>query len=540
MFLAHIFSTSRHAAAAVRLALSILALGSVAVMLAASLYKPFDLDRYFVAKELVLHVCAASAALLCLVRCRRVALSMVDLMLVGFLLTGLVSSLFALNGWVAQRAWAVSFSGAVLFWTASVLRRAGLVRPLLIALSAAVVVGAGTALAQAYGVETELFSVNRAPGGTFGNRNFVAHLAAIGTPVVMLVALTARRGLGSVYGGIAMAVVAAALVLSRSRAAWLAVIALSIPAVVLASLTRSRWRRPRTVRRLLVMGASAAIGAVGAVFLPNQLDWNSDSPYLDSAAGIVNYKEGSGRGRIVQYTNTLRMTRAHPLFGVGPGNWAVAYPKYASRDDRSMSSSDGVTANAWPSSDWFAFLSERGVIGFGLLLAVMLGLFERAVKEIRARGGHNPERVLTAIALIATLIATAVVGAFDAVLMLAAPAFFFWTAVGVLAPPRAGSIEWNKGARLAPTAALMFGGVAVFRSAAQLVAMGTYDANQRLSTVALAAAIDPGNYRIQLRLAQAYLALGDCVYARSAARSARALLPNAGEPKRILSVCGSR
>ena len=536
---AHNFWSSRNATAAVRLALPIVALGSVAVMLAASLYKTFDLDRYFVAKELVLHVCAASAALLCLLRCRRVVLSMVDLMLVGFLLTGLVSSVFAINGWVAERTWAVSFSGAVLFWTASLMRRAGLVRPLLIALAAAVVVGAGTALAQAYGLETELFSVNRAPGGTFGNRNFVAHLAAIGTPVVMLVALTARRGLGSVYGGIAMAVVAAALVLSRSRAAWLAVIALSIPATGLAFLTRSRWRQPRTVRRLLVMGASAAIGAVGAVVLPNQLDWNSDSPYLDSAAGIVNYKEGSGRGRIVQYTNTLRMTRAHPLFGVGPGNWAVAYPKYASPDDASMSSSDGVTANAWPSSDWFAFLSERGVIGFGLLLAVMLGLFGRAVKELRAGRGHDVERVLTAIALIATFIATAVVGAFDAVLMLAAPAFFFWTAAGLLAPPRAGSIEWDKGARLAPTAALVFGGVAVIRSAAQLVAMGTYDANQRF-TVVLAAAIDPGNYRIQLRLAQADLARGDCVHARRTARSARALFPNAGEPKRILAECGSR
>lgn len=509
-------------------------------MLAAAQHKTFDLDRYFVAKELVLHVCAAGAALVCVLHCRRLAVSMIDLLLVGFLLTGLVSSLLAINGWAAQRTWAISFSGAVLFWTASLLRRSGLVRPLLVALSAAVVVGAATALAQAYGVETEFFSLNRAPGGTFGNRNFVAHLAAIGTPIVLLVALTARRGFGSLYGGVAMAVVAAALVLSRSRAAWLAVIALSIPAAGLAFLTRRRWREPRTVRRLLVMGASAAIGAIAAVYLPNRLEWKSDSPYLDSAAGIVNYKEGSGRGRIVQYTNTLRMTGAHPLFGVGPGNWAVAYPKYASRNDPSMSSSDGVTANAWPSSDWFAFLSERGLIGFGFLLAVMVGLFGRAAKELRTGGGHDAERVLTAIALIATLTATAVVGVFDAVLMLAAPAFFFWTVVGILAPPRAGSIEWDKGARLAPMAALVIGGVAVMRSGAQLIAMGMYDTNQRLSTVAEAAALDPGNYRIQLRLAQAYLARGDCVRTRRAARSARALFPNAGEPKRILAQCGSR
>jgi hypothetical protein len=67
------------------------------------------------------------------------------------------------------------------------------------------VLGAATLLAQAYGVQSEYFSLNRVPGGTFGNRNFVAHLAAIGTPVVMLVALTAPRGLGSVFAAISMA-----------------------------------------------------------------------------------------------------------------------------------------------------------------------------------------------------------------------------------------------------------------------------------------------------------------------------------------------
>lgn len=533
-------SYSHNATAAVRIALFILAFGAVAVVLAAAQYKSFDLDRYFLPKELVLHLCAASAALLCVLRCRRLAFSMVDVLLVAFLLSGLVSAVLSANVWAAQRAWAISFSGAVLFWTASTLRRAGLVRPLLIALATGVVVGASTSLAQAYGVETEFFSVNRAPGGTFGNRNFVAHLAAVGTPIVVLVALTARRGFGSLFGGIAMAVVAATLVLSRSRAAWLAVIALSVPAAGFAFLTRTRWREPRTVRRLVVLGAAAAAGAVAAVFLPNRLEWKSDSPYLDSAAGIVNYKEGSGRGRLVQYSNSVRMTRGHPLFGVGPGNWGVVYPKYASRGDPSMSQSDGVTANPWPSSDWVAFLSERGVVGFGLLLLVMLGLFGRAVKELRAGGGRDAERVLTAIALIATLTATAVVGAFDAVLLLAAPSFFFWTAVGVLAPPREGSIEWDRGARFAPLVALAIGGISVIRGAGQLVAMGTYDASARLSNVAQAATFDPGSYRIQLRLAQGYLARGDCIRARAAARDARDLFPNAGEPRRVLASCGSR
>src|SRR5206468_11830923 len=142
---------------------------------------------------------------------------------------GFVSAVFAINVWAAERALAMSFSGVALFWSAQALRRIGLVRPLIVALAVGVVIGAATSLAQAYGVQSEYFSLNRAPGGTFGNRNFVAHLCAIGTPVVILVALTARRGLGSVFGAVAMAVVSAALVMSRSRGAWLAVIALAVP-----------------------------------------------------------------------------------------------------------------------------------------------------------------------------------------------------------------------------------------------------------------------------------------------------------------------
>ncbi len=359
------------------------------MVLAATTYKSFDLDRYFVPKELVLHLCAAAAALLCLRGCKRLTLSAVDVLIAGFLVASVVSASFATNRWVAERALAISCSGAALFWVASALRRDGLVRPLLVALAFAVVVGAATSLAQAYGVQTEFFSLNRAPGGTFGNRNFVAHLCAIGAPVVVLVALTARRGFGSLFGGLGMVVVAAALVLSRSRAAWLAVLVLAVPVAVLALMTWSRWCEPRTLRRLIVLGGATAIGVVAAVVVPNHLEWKSDSPFLDSATGLVNYKEGSGHGRLVQYGNTLRMTAARPVLGVGPGNWAVVYPKYATHNDPSMSQEGGLTSNPWPSSDWVAYLSERGVVGFALLLSAMIGLVWRALRDSARRHGSR-------------------------------------------------------------------------------------------------------------------------------------------------------
>ncbi len=524
-----------------RLALHILQLGAIAVVLLALPYKLFDLDRYFVAKELVLHVCAVSAALLCISTRRRITLTVIDVLLATFLISGFVSLLFATNVWAAERALAISLSGAALFWVASALRGVGLVRPLVVALAFAVVLGAATSLAQAYGVQTEYFSLNRAPGGTFGNRNFVAHLAAIGAPVVVLSALTARRGFGSLFGGISMAVVAAALVLSRSRAAWLAIIVLAVPVGILGIMTWSRWCEARTLRRVFVLAVFAGAGAAAAVFLPNRLEWKSESPYLDSATGLVNYKAGSGRGRLVQYTNSLHMTRVHPVLGVGPGNWPVAYPRYASRGDPSMSQDDGVTSNPWPSSDWIAYLSERGVLGLTLLFMVMLGLLWRALRDLRVRTGRDAERVLTAIALVGTLIATAVVGAFDAVLLLAVPTFFVWTLAGALVPPGTGGIEVEAGVhRFAPAALFALGLLIVARTALQVSAMATFSTSTRPSVLERAAMFDPGSYRIQTRLAQGYLSRGDCPRARPHARAARALFPNAAEPRRQLAQCGGR
>lgn len=534
--------TSSPAASSIRdrRALAVVIAGAIATVLVAVPFKTFELDRYFVPKELVLHVSAAAAALFCLSTRRRAAMSALDILLALYLVATIVSAVLSVNWWLAQRAVAISVSGAMLFWVASALRRAGLERPLVVGLAVAIVIGAITSLAQAYGVRTEYFSLNRSPGGTFGNRNFVAHLSAIGIPVLLLVVLTARKGTGALLGALGFAIVAAALVLTRSRAGWLAVLASSVPVALLAFLTRDRWRDARTVRRLTLLGATAVVGAAGAILLPNSLEWKSDSPYLESAAGLVNYKEGSGRGRLVQYMNSTRMLSGDPLFGVGPGNWPVVYPKYASKNDPSLSQDDGMTSNPWPSSDWVAALSERGVVGFGLLVAVMLGLLRRSVRDVTRTDGqsNDRERILTAIALLGTVIATIVVGAFDAVLLLAVPAFFVWTLAGALAPPASAGLTLPSWFR--PVCTLLIvaaASIALSRGVMQLSSMAIYNGSTKLSSLQRAATLDPGNYRLRVRLASTYLSRADCRRARPQARAAQSLFPNAPEPKRILAIC---
>jgi O-antigen ligase len=519
-----------------RIALSTVIVGAFVVVLLSLPYKAFDLDRFFVPKELALHATAAITGLIALARRPRPTLSRIDTFLVAFVALSVVSALFAENWWLATRALAITASGVTVFWVARALGVAGYERALTTGLAVAVVAGAITALLQAYGLEPEYVSLSRAPGGTFGNRNFMAHLSAIGTPIILLSAIEARRNWGFVLGTIGMALVAAALVLSRSRAAWLALIVGGALIVLLGWRMRAAWMDPLRRRRVSVLGGTAATAVVAALVLPNALEWKSDSPYLDSVRGVVNYKEGSGAGRLVQYRNSLRMAVENPVLGVGPGNWSVEYPKFASKNDPSLND-EGMTSNPWPSSDWVAFVAERGfmaVLLYGLaLFALLVGAW------IRARNATSAHEMLGSVALAATVVISAIVGAFDAVLMIAIPSLFLWTIVGALSPAGKPRVTLNANVR-GPVlgAAVVIAVLVVLRASGQVAAMSVYTEATTTARAARAALFDPGSYRIAMRVAQGYAARGDCAHVRQYAGAAREMYPSAPEPRRLLRRCG--
>jgi len=521
-----------------RLALRILQAACILVILAAATYKTFELDRFFIPKELTLNLAALLTGVLCLGAARRAQVSRVDLLLGGFLALSAASAALAQNPWNGVRALAISVSGVVVFWSARALGRAGLSRPLVWAIGVAVALGAGVSLAQAYGVRTDFFSINRSPGGTLGNRNFVAHLCAFGLPVLFLCALRAHRLLGTLLGGVGVAMVACTLVLTRSRAAWLGVAAVLVVFLVGWLLVPPARRSMRSWSRLMVLLLCAGGGAVAAVMLPNTLHWNSSNPYAETAQGLVNAKEGSGAGRLKQWKNSAAMLAAYPLLGVGPGNWAVRYPHYARASDPSMNENEpGTTSNPWPSSDWVAFGSERGVAALVVLLLAFAGLGVAALHRMRA--ARDADEGLAALALAATLAGTAVVGAFDAVLMLALPSLLVWAALGVLSADEPGRWDVPLGVPVRGLGMLVLAAVtAAFavKSGAQFLAMAVYDGADSVADLQQAARLDPGSYRIQLKLARS---AGKCATRKAAADAAHALFPEASAPKGLRRACGS-
>lgn len=485
----------------------------------------------------MLHAAALLLGVLLLLRARRFRADTADSLLAVFVAWSLLSAIFATNHWLAQRALGVSVSSAVLFWAARKLGEDGAYRRILAGAALAAVIAATTTLLQAYGLETDYFSQNRAPGGTFGNRNFAAHFAAIGLPSLVYCAITARGAGRFLMWSLGVLIVAGTLVLTRSRAAWLAV-AVTVAAVTIPLVaSRSYWSGLPVMGRLFRLGGVTAAGVALAIFLPNSLNWRSDSPYLDSARGVMDYSSGSGRGRMTQYFNSLRISKDDPLFGAGPGNWPVRYPGHAPDNDPSLTD-DGMTANPWPSSDWVAFISERGIVATAALLGVFIVLFFAGMRRWSVLG--SGEDVLAKVTQVGTITATIVVGAFDAALLLAAPAFLAWSVIGAtsgiaragreIAPARA---WWALGTTV--TLALVV--VSLARSVAQVVSILQVGQGGTRAGWIAAARWDPGSYRIHQRVAELHRNRGSCRSALPYAERARSLFPEAPGPRRILRAC---
>ena len=267
---------------------------------------------------------------------------------------------------------------------------------------------------------------------------------------------------------------------------------------------------------------SALVGVGAALVIPNTLHWHGKNPYLESVRRVAEYEQGSGRGRLVQYERSLLMSVRHPLLGVGPGNWAVAYPAHAARGDPSLNDSEpGMTLNPWPSSDWIAFVSERGFAAVALLALAFFGIVAGGIRQLFA--AQNRDEAMIAAALLATTAAAIVAGLFDAVLLLGVPALLVWAALGALWIP----VAPRPMRAVVVLLVIALSAVGAARSVAQLMAMDIYSTRSDRASLESGSHIDPGNYRLQLRLAR----IGGksrCEHARAA----HALFPNAAAASR--------
>ncbi|MGD8276377.1 MAG: O-antigen ligase family protein [Gemmatimonadota bacterium] len=513
----------------------LIALAALGVVLLSVPSPLFDLDRHSVPKELVMHITALLALPWLFGGRRPRRPGVIEVLLGTFVAWSALSTIFATNHWIALRAFGVGTSAFLVFLCARRVAAEGGGSVALRGLALAAIAGAAIGLAQAYGARIEWIAGDRPPGGTFGNRNFLAHFTAISTPLLLLLATRSRRAAGRAVWLLGLAIAACAIVLTRSRAGWLGFGGGLAVMGTTWLLTRPETRAA-TSPPVRLAAVALAIGVLFALVVPNRLAWRSSSPYADTLTRLTDYRSGSGHGRLVQYRNSLRLVGDRPILGVGPGNWFVRYPRVTTRNDPAFDADDPIPTNPWPSSDWVALLVERGAIA--VLLALAAGAAATLVSLRRIRS-TDTSAGLAAATVPAILVASLVTGAFDAVLMLAPPAFFVAAAVGLLLPAtRPVARPRLEGRRR------LFGGfvltavmlAVLLVDAAQLTAIRITRDSTRRATVERALRFDPGNYRLHLLLAER----GPCAQRVPHARAAARLLPWHPAPREALRACGAR
>lgn len=229
------------------------------------------------------------------------------------------------------------------------------------------------------------YGVEREPVSVFGNGNVASEWTAVAGMVVAVLCerCTGRRRallLGSLVAATAY------LVVNGSRSG---LIALPIGLVLLAVLRRKQapWAP------LLAALAGALLGMVLHSSLPRP------EP-IDPAAATAELQRGTNtlQVRFEIAKGTTRLFGESPIFGHGPGQFAVHYPRFRSSDEIELSSHGRrfATEVRTAHDDWLELLVEGGLPAL-VLFAALLFVLQR---EQRAKANLLPLFVLLLLMLV--------------------------------------------------------------------------------------------------------------------------------------------
>lgn len=296
------------------------------------------------------------------------------------------------------------------------------------------------------------------------------------------------RGVPRAAWGLSAALQAAALFLTYSHGAW---VALTLALLLAGAVSR------RSLRAAALVGAGAAVVLLGAiVLLRDERVGAPDSPVDE---------------RLGNWQVALLEVRDHPLSGVGWGGYGGAYTRYQR---------PGMNQSRYAHNTFLQILAEGGLTTLPFLL-VGIG----AVLGRLARRDPQPGGTAFTVALIATVLHNGV----DFTLLLPSVAIPFFLVLGAAATGRAGARWAGGGAALGLAVAVAAAGIplglatASARAAHDAVAEGRAEAGR--AAMERAVLRDPASAGYRDFLARWWLDHGEAGIARGQAEAACRLAP---------------
>jgi O-antigen ligase len=221
------------------------------------------------------------------------------------------------------------------------------------------------------------------PKGTFGDPNQFAMTLLFSLPFWMWIA----QGLAfpaKLAPYLCMAPVFIAFLKTGSRGAGLGFVAFCAVGF---------WQAPlsRKAPLLLLM---LVVPVVSLAFLPSYLKERYFTFFRADTAEVSSEREremlegadvGSSQGRLILLVESIQMTGAHPLFGVGAGQFA--YQAWQGRRERGIPGIYNVTHNTFTQIS-----SELGVPGLIMFLGLLISCFRAigAVKRLKSSKLYRP------------------------------------------------------------------------------------------------------------------------------------------------------
>jgi O-antigen ligase len=271
------------------------------------------------------------------------------------------------------------------------------------------VIGAG-ALEASYGIFQ--FVTGRGPfffaigpfmraHGHFGQPNPFAGYLGTALPLAIAAALALRRDALGRWAQAAAVLLAAGVVLSFSRGAWLGVACAAAVMLAVASERSRRWLVPLGAILLLIAG----LGALGLLPAAIAERINVVAEYFgpfDVRNVDLNAENWSVVERMAHWQAAWYMFLDHPWFGIGPGNFATAYEQYYL---------PGWLEPLGHAHNYYLNLAaEVGLVGLAGYLLVLVLAFRAAIRGLRA-----PDAFWHTVALgtLGSLVAIALHSAFD-------------------------------------------------------------------------------------------------------------------------------
>ena len=314
-------------------------------------------------------------------------------------------------------------------------------------------------LAAVLGATVMAFVTHRAEDpalmGPFGNPQLLAAVLLLLTPLVVVVATSARNRCRRTIAQVAAVLGLAALALAQTRSAWLGgLVALVILAALLSRLPRHtrkrvpgrRWNRqpplysPREGGFPLTGAAGAPTLVSGALALA-ALGWlvchtDLSGPISARAATLTRLSnDESANWRLRQWRVALALARERPLAGCGLGSYPLAAaPRLPQPIPLSVARAVGPNLSLNAHNLYLQSLAETGTVGLALYLWTLLAFFSAGLRACRRRppaSGYPRFRSLVLVACMAGVAGQVVDALANPAYQFADVSLFFWAILGL-------------------------------------------------------------------------------------------------------------